>query len=235
MSMVRIRHWLVVLFIIISCNVVFSVDIKTLTNKIPVFTANEKLDAELFIISGEPGYTLLLYKKSVSDRQIIAILKSVRTIIIVDDGYKAFFKVIGKTSAESSSLILCDARTGQIRNLGQFNYDRYSPDGKYLATFKYYGKTEIARGQIFNVETMDLLAEYNFNDLLAARLGKDKVNNNFDIALLYNVEMKGFEVLFDHYGELGSLTCTGFISIPELKFSFTDRKNELLKRMGLSK
>lgn len=235
MNMVRLRHWLVLATVLMASNAAFATDIKVLTDKFLVFSANEKFEAELYVVSGEPGYTLVLYKRSPGDRQIVTIIKSVITVTLVDNGYKAFVRKYGKTSTESSSLILCDARVGRIRILGQFNYVEVSPDGRYLATTKKFEASLIVRGQIYDTNSMDLLAEYKFDDLLAAKLGRANVSNNFIIELLYNVDMKGFEVLFDHFGELGSLTCTGFISIPELKFSFTDRKNELLKRMGLSK
>lgn len=235
MNMVRLRHWLVLATVLMASNAAFATDIKVLTDKFLVFSANEKFEAELYVVSGEPGYTLVLYRKDVLNREIVYIIKRVDTVKIVDDGYKAFVRVIGKTSTEVYSLILLDARTGQIRNLGQFNYVEVSPDGRYLATTKKFEVNLIVRGQIYDTNSMDLLAEYKFDDLLSARLGRTNVSNNFIIELLYNVDLKGFEVLFDHFGELGRLTCTAIISIPELKFSFTDRKNELLKRMGLSK
>lgn len=213
---------------------IYAQDIIELTDSFEKFDANDTFEAEKYLIQGEPNYTIIVYKKGKSGRKIIQIARNFRDFYLCDSGKKLFLR----TNSDSEGLpkfYFYNGLNGSINNLGRFAHIFISSDGNYILSYipRSHGQ-RVGIAVLYSTINMAEQARFDFNSLIADRFQQKPLSADdyFELGYLYSDEAKGFEILFDHYGEVGPFTFTGLITVRDQKFRITDRKNELLKLLG---
>jgi len=217
---------------LLAISVLCAQEMPELSGKFTPLRDNEYLIASKHIIKGESNYTLLISRKSERDSAVIVSKKNIIGYWIRNNAKEIFFQEATHDKT-FPKLYLCNGVEGHIILLGSMPDFDISTDGKFLLTYKSRQDDQVVgSGILYSLPEMKQITYYDFDALLRIKYSMSKVNFFFDLGFLFNSEIGGFEILFDQYGEIGPKTCTGFISIHDYKFKFTNQKEELLKKMG---
>jgi hypothetical protein len=229
--MMRNLGFALLLGVVINTVCAFSEELKV--SIIPQLQAGEKIVATLEIIASEKNYTLhVFYTNSEGQQRECFLAKRVQSYKIQNNECFLFYRV-ADDGGRWPGLFLLNGITGQVSFLGNFPDYCTSSDGKIM--FSYIPKRNnqiVGVGVVYNVETMEEIVRYDFTKELINKYSNITQIGYFAISAVFNVNKNGFELLFDQYEEQEKLTCSGIITLDDMKFHFTDRKKELLKIMG---
>jgi hypothetical protein len=205
---------------------------QTIENTFPPLEESEVFAADKRIVKGQLGYTITIYRVKNSVKMPLKEIMSARDYLICANGKKLFLTTVSGGS-ELPRVLLFDGLSGSVKELGRFRSFSVSPDGQYFLTYSYAQKGEKSgKGQLYCVLNWKLIAQYDFNSVVIKKYPDLESSDYFDLSFMFNDELNGFEILFDQWGEVGPLSFTGIITLKDKVFSLTDRKKELMKRMG---
>jgi hypothetical protein len=229
----KIKRWRYIfcLFLYLFLSISLSVSQTIVRSFVPlegaeVFSANKK------IVEGQLDYTITIYRVKGTVKKPIEEMNVASDYIICASGKKLFL-TMGSGGNDLPIVFLFDGTSGTVKQLGQFRNFSVSSDGNYFLTYLYGQKGEKSgKGQLYSVSDWRLISQYDFNSVVTRKYPTLKDSDYFDLSFMFNDELNGFEILFDQWGEVGPLSFTGIITLKDKVFSLTDRKKELMKKMG---